>query len=265
LGAGNYTVTVTDANGCTATNTVSITQTGTFAVNVNTTAATCGTANGTATAATSGGTLPYTYLWSGGQTTSSISGLLPGTYTVTVTEGTGCVITDSVAVVVGPLNLSFTVASDTCNRKKGTATVTASGGTAPYAYLWSNGETTSQILSLAPQTYSVVITDAAGCTGSDTVSVSNMLTAECVFVPNAFSPNGDGQHDLWVIDNISFYDVVKVEVYNRWGNLVYESSDYQNDWDGTRNGKKLPGGVYFYIIDFNNGEKPLAGTLTLIQ
>jgi gliding motility-associated-like protein len=88
-----------------------------------------------------------------------------------------------------------------------------------------------------------------------------------VFVPEGFSPNGDGINDYFVIKGADV-NVVILSIFNRWGNLVYESKHYQNDWDGVANAgllvsSKLPDGTYYYIIDFNNGEKSGIGYITI--
>jgi gliding motility-associated-like protein len=88
-----------------------------------------------------------------------------------------------------------------------------------------------------------------------------------VFIPEGFSPNGDGVNDYFYIKGADKY-IVTLKIYNRWGNLVYESKHYQNDWDGISNtglllSTKLPDGTYFYSIDFNNGEKKKVGYITI--
>ena len=88
-------------------------------------------------------------------------------------------------------------------------------------------------------------------------------------IPDAFSPNGDGLNDQFVIKNIDKYPGNHLSIYNRWGNLVFESSDYQNNWDGhcntgtIRAGEWLPNGTYFYILDLNNGTKPKTSFLVI--
>uniref|UniRef100_UPI001939DE19 T9SS type B sorting domain-containing protein n=1 Tax=Hyunsoonleella ulvae TaxID=2799948 RepID=UPI001939DE19 len=90
----------------------------------------------------------------------------------------------------------------------------------------------------------------------------------CLLVFNEFSPNGDGDNDTLIINCISNYPNNKLEVYNRWGNLVYEKRAYNNDWDGTSNGRatlntedKLPSGTYYYVLDFGDGSEPKVGWL----
>jgi gliding motility-associated-like protein len=100
----------------------------------------------------------------------------------------------------------------------------------------------------------------------DTVTIADIQTESCLFIPNAFTPNGDGDHDMWVISNLDLYNSIKLEIFNRWGNKVYENADYQNDWDGlSSDGKKLPGGVYYYVIDMSNGNKVMQGSVTIIR
>lgn len=87
------------------------------------------------------------------------------------------------------------------------------------------------------------------------------------FIPNAFTPNNDGEFDTWEIENLEKYSPVQVEIYNRWGNLVYDNNNYDNSWDGVNNnGEKLPFGTYFYIVDFKvEGVKTRHGSVSIIK
>jgi SprB repeat len=175
LTAGTYSVTVTDANGCTKNTSATINQPNLVVLNTTSTNVSCnGGNNGTATVSATGGVTPYQYLWSNGATTSSINNLIAGTYNVTVTDANGCIKTTSV-VITQPalivLNTSFTNVS--CNGgNNGAATVTPTGGVTPYQYLWSNGGTTSTINNLVVGTYNVTVTDANGCTKNTSVTIT---------------------------------------------------------------------------------------------
>ena len=98
-----------------------------------------------------------------------------------------------------------------------------------------------------------------GCPGSDTIRVY-------VGINDAFSPNGDGVNDLWIIDYLNKYDNTRVEVYSRWGSLIYSSETSPNilNWDGMYNGSELPVGTYYYIIHLEN-ENTLSGPLTIMR
>ncbi len=173
LVAGTYTVTVTDGNGCTGTASATITQPTSIAVAVTPTAATCAGSNGSATVTPTGGTAPYTYAWSTGGTTQTITGLVPGTYSVTVTSANGCTaIGNTVVSGPTPVTLSLTSTAATCAGNNGTATVTAAGGSSPFTYLWSNGGTTSAISGLSGGTYNVTVTSANTCTATGSVLVA---------------------------------------------------------------------------------------------
>lgn len=89
---------------------------------------------------------------------------------------------------------------------------------------------------------------------------------EGIEVPNGFSPNGDGPNDLWYIP-VADQVPVTIEVYNRWGQKVYFAKQYQNDWDGTRNGKPLPAGTYYYVLKVNDGinDRSVNGTITIVR
>ena len=137
LAPGNYTVTVSDAGGCSKTETVTINSSSTLNTIPTSVQPTCGLDNGSAGVTVSGGTLPYSYLWNDGSITAGITNLAPGTYTVTVTDAAGCSKTETITI-----NSSSSITSQTsfvqptCGLdNNGSAGITVSGGTLPYAYL----------------------------------------------------------------------------------------------------------------------------------
>ena len=176
LTPGTYTVTVTDANGCTDVETFTITEpSSAVSVTATSTDALCnGDATGTGSATAAGGTPGYTFLWSSGDTLSYDSTLMAGTYTVIATDSNGCTAEDTITVNE-PTALSISTSSSdiTCNgAMDGTATVTATGGTPTYAYAWSNGGMTDSVSGLDSGMVSIMVTDANGCTASGSVSIT---------------------------------------------------------------------------------------------
>jgi hypothetical protein len=166
LATGSYSVTVTDANGCASSSTSTVTATsGTLAVSAASTNTVCTANNGTATATITGGTAPFTTSWSNGATATTLSGLAAGSYAVTVTDANGCVNTTNTTVQNDPGNLVATGSTTDaiCTSNNGTATVTTTGGSAPFSFVWNNGQTNATINGLAAGTYAVTVTDANGC------------------------------------------------------------------------------------------------------
>lgn len=176
LAAGTYMVTITDANFCTATGQVTLLNPLEMGLTVSAPIIVCaGTASGSATAIPSGGTLPYTYAWSNGGVTQTISGIAAGIYGVTVTDAKGCEVSaNTISVQELPeIEITFNVTDISCsNQNVGIITAMVTGGTGPYAYLWSNGMTSSTISGLAAGTYSLTVTDANGCTGTGMATVN---------------------------------------------------------------------------------------------
>lgn len=179
VSAGNYTVTVTGANGCTSTASVNLTNNNPpISVTANIVAnTTCTGGNGSITATIvpasppGGGT--YTYTWSNGSTGTSLTNLTPGSYTVTVDGGGACTQTATFTVPNQP-NLpviSQTVTPANCGQSNGSVNVTVSGGVPPYTFNWSNGSTTEDLSNVAGGSYSVTVTGANGCTASTAISV----------------------------------------------------------------------------------------------
>lgn len=178
LSANVYTVNISDANGCTGTTSVTITQpSSALAASTTTTPATCGSNNGTATVTPTGGTSGYTYAWSpSGGSSATASNLASGSYSVTVTDANGCTTTASATVGSnGGPSISLTNSSDvTCNGDNdGSATVSGSGGTGTLTYNWTPGNLTGTTQSaLAADTYTVTVTDQNGCANSTTVTIN---------------------------------------------------------------------------------------------
>ncbi len=176
--AGTYTLVVTNtANGCTASVTTLVTTAAPVNAFASNTPVSCfGGNNGASTVSAVGGIGTYTYNWSNGATTQSITGLSAGTYTVTVTDGDGCSIAVQAIITQpsAPLAPNVTTTPSGPGANNGTATANPSGGTAPYTYAWSNGGTTATIGDLVPGTYTVTVTDANGCTAVQTISVNNI-------------------------------------------------------------------------------------------
>ncbi|HXB39718.1 MAG TPA: PKD domain-containing protein [Bacteroidia bacterium] len=175
LSAGNYTVTVTDAHGCTQIAAAIISQPPSTTITITNTPAFCGASNGTASAAVSGGVSPYTYSWlPAGGITANASGLSAGNYTLTVTDANNCSNTATTLIAsTSGVNVSATTTSVTCNGgNNGTATATANGGTAPYNYTWSSGAATSTASGLSAGIYTVTATDINGCTHSATITIN---------------------------------------------------------------------------------------------
>lgn len=184
LTAGTYTVLVTDANGSTATLSVIVTEPAVLAATGTQMNEPCnGNSLGEIDLSITGGTSPFSYVWSNSATTQDINGLSAGTYSVLVTDAHGCTTTANFTITEPDvLNTVATKDNDViCNgMNNGSATAHATGGTTPYSFLWddANAQTDSNAVNLAPGTYNVLVTDAHGCTtvSSVTITEPNLLT-----------------------------------------------------------------------------------------
>ncbi len=132
----------------------------------------------------------------------------------------------------------------------------------PATYLSSDTARRPITKPLDDITYELFLTGIGGCTVSDDVFVKLLKAPE---VPNAFSPNGDGIHDVWLIKYLESYPGATVDVFNRYGQTVYSSVGYPRPWDGTSNGKAIPVGTYYYVIDPKNGRKIITGSVTILR
>ena len=275
LYAGTYTVTVTDANGCIATGDVTIAEPDPLSVTIIKNDVLCnGDENGSATVNVQGGTGPYIYSWNTTpvQTTPTINGLAPGTYSVTVTDANGCTATVTIDIIEpATLIVTATVVDAMCpDTNEGEIELNIVGGIQPYTISWSDhgGFTTQTRTDLYPGTYSVVVSDANGCRASTSVEVGYTGSYECLIIPDIITPNGDGYNDEWIIRNIDIYPEAEIFIYSRWGRLVYRTKNIsENPWNGQYRGSEdlMPTDSYHYILHLNDGSKPRSGVISVIR
>ncbi|MEP7264710.1 MAG: gliding motility-associated C-terminal domain-containing protein, partial [Bacteroidota bacterium] len=178
LNAGSYTVTVTDANNCSSVQTVQIAQpqqmlvVGSTVSNVS-----CfGMNNGSVTLNITGGDPAYNILWSNGGTSNALNNLSPGVYSVSVTDGNGCVVNSSYNLLqpTATLNMTATATASSCLQgTAGAVHTTMSGGTQPYQYLWNTGGTSSSLNNIYAGTYTVTATDVNGCSAMQSITIND--------------------------------------------------------------------------------------------
>lgn len=180
LKAGMYICTIKDANGCISILDVTITQPNKLTLVAAAFPVTCnGLCNGSAAVIPKGGTTPYTYSWNTNPTSGSPSptGLCAGTYNVQVTDNNGCTADSNGLVVSQPAPLAITkntITSSHCGQTDGSITITVSGGTTPYKYLWSNNSTNQNLTNAIPGSYCVTVTDANSCTDTACATINNV-------------------------------------------------------------------------------------------
>jgi hypothetical protein len=228
LAAGNYDLTVTDANGCTGQGSVPIFEPTVLTTAMTSTDVLCnGDADGTGIATPSGGTPVYTYSWSTAATDSTAAGLNPGVHYVTITDNNGCSVLDSVTIAEPQVVTASISATDiSCNGfNDGFVVTQAAGGLPGYTYLWSNNDTTSSITGLGVGNYSVVVTDANGCTTFDAVTISEppAIVLSTTTTPETFG--NDGAIDLTVSGGVPGYEF-------DWDNDSWGDNDDAEDLTG---------------------------------
>lgn len=332
----------------------------TLLTTISSTDAFCNGGTGTATVTPTGGTSPYTYVWSPAGGNSSVATLLAGNYSVTVTEANGCAVTQTVTITEpAPMTLIANVNFATCGLFDGSATVTPSGGITPYTFLWLTSptvQTTSIAINLGVGTYTVYVTDANGCLQGQTAvvggnkppiadfnfspdiislldsvvafsdvsigavsywawdfddigsapndssslqnpthsysdtgtycvslkvwnesltcfdSITKCLKVEPLvtfFLPNAFTPNKDGKNDIFIGFG-SYITEFDMKIFDRLGHLVFESNDIEKGWNGSVNNDAdvVQEGVYAWkvrIVDTKEMEYNYVGHVTLIK
>lgn len=162
------------------------------------------------------------------------------------------------------------VSSDTIIVAGTSATLSATGGNFynwfPDTALTCSMCSTTTASPLQTRTYLVEVENIEGCKDSATVVVDVREDVDkVVFIPNVLTPNNDGFNDTWFIKNIHLFPKNSVKIINRWGDVLYQTNNYQNDWDGQYSGGKLPAGTYYYILDIGGQWGILKGDVTIIR
>jgi len=274
LEAGIYSVTVTDSLGCVDMQTIVITEPSALSFNSSSSDPGCyADLSGTAAVVVSGGTSPYSYSWSTAQTTASISGIGAGTYSVTISDLHGCdTISSFTLTQPDSIAVAETITQAYCPESvDGSIDLLVSGGTVPFTYNWSNSGFAATADNLASGAYYVTITDSHGCEETKTYSVS-YLNDVCLNIPDAFSPNADGVNDTWLIEGIENFENIRIQIFNRWGQLVFEFegsgisyTDTAVQWNGTFNDTEITTNSFIYMLDLMNGQETYNGIVTIIK
>ncbi|MEJ7627523.1 MAG: gliding motility-associated C-terminal domain-containing protein [Ferruginibacter sp.] len=200
------------------------------------------------------------YLWNTGATSNSIDISTPGIYWLDVVRN-GCVGRDSITIsLLQPVSLNLGNDTTVCVNKP----ITLDAGVAG-TYIWNTGAVTKTINITRPGFYKLKVTNTAGCTASDSLAVT---WGDCeIFIPSAFTPNGDGINDGFSMSNGINTQYFTMNIYNRYGQVVFSSDDPLNKWDGRFKGKELPQGLYPWVVVYkkNGSTQTEKGTVMLIR
>lgn len=273
---GYYNVTGTDGNGCISEDSIYLVALDNPTVNADASENGGVFCNGTVVGISATGADSYSWTGPDNYSSTDVSNSIfdatadnEGYYYVTGTDTEGCSDMDSVFVTVVTDVPADASANDTVLCPGETLILTGSGGV---SYTWSgpNNYSSNDEVAILPSIgiaqsgqYVLTIVDQNGCLGYDTANVQVEGITDCIFIPNLVTPNFDNQNDDWDVTGLDKYENVAVSIFNRWGNLVYQSSPYDVPWNGevnagtTIDGQNglVPVGTYFYIIELNeNGE-----------
>ena len=278
LTEGTYTIFIKDTHGCTTDTT--LTLIGYPHINYDsftiTSAGCAGQQDGGIIIYGSGGNPPLTYSLSGMVPTTApniFTALMAGDYTATITDAKNC-SKDSLINIPQPdsVKVTTTITPNSCLglETQGVVVANVTGGTLPYTYLWSlNADTASFIANLPNGDYTVYVKDAHNCGDSATATITydNCCTP---FLPNAFSPNGDGHNDLYRLVYKGDIELIEFSVYNRFGERVFFTKQITEGWNGSYKDEPCDIGTYYYYIRLYCGNRhdhilEFKGDVTLVK
>lgn len=203
---------------------------------------------------------------SGGYINTIISGIGTHTITYSYTDATGCTgsAIEQIVVNESPITASAQVITKSCSEGGNTIVISTNGGNGFYSYNWSNGEMSNPLYFVEPGTYGIEIIDQNNCS-TTLLDIEVTENLDCIEVVNTFTPNNDGTNDTWNLD-FSNYSSASLQVFSKWGNVVYETSGTIIHWDGrSLGGENLPAATYYYIIDLDGGSKSQNGPITIVR
>ncbi|MBP1645942.1 MAG: domain containing protein [Bacteroidetes bacterium] len=274
----DYIFTITDANNCTLTDTISIINEANFITVLTKKDLNCIEAcEGEITANVGGGTAPYYYLWSNGDTTQAITDLCVGDYNVQTTDSYGCKSSDTISIVNLDIFRDFEINASKTEIYDGEVIVLSVTNYPGLTYLWSpstylNNPNNAKVYATPLQsiTYQVFVTDGNGCDFTDSIRIK-VEVINCgepnIFIPNVFTPNSDGKNDVIKVSG-EHIEKIKFIIFDRWGEEVFATTDQNQSWDGTYKGQDCLAGVYFYRLEIECGlgrTFKKSGDITLIR
>ncbi len=281
LGAGKYLLRVTDAANCSDSLFVTIASIGHItSPSINTfSPSTCNGIDGKIIVANTTGTGPFTYALSNGTTnsTGNFTSVAIGTYSMTITDGAGCTFkADGLTVKNQVFSGGSCNAGDDATIFEGESAYINGVGDGvvswdPPKYL---SDTSVPNPTATPPAgihkYTIRVFNASTCTECTDEVIITVIPE--ISIPNTFTPNGDGDNDLWEINGLSTFDECELWIYTRWGQRIFHQNGYEEgtEWNGTYNGLSLPAATYYYVIDIKKNDaegkpKKYAGSITIIK
>lgn len=266
LKAGDYLATLMDSNGCQKNFLATVQAPKPLYAEINAQAATCyEKADGSVSLQFLGGTSPYTLHWQDGEYENPRFNMASGFYPFVLTDAAQCTLSDTVFIPApAPFTAKESIVPASCEAPHSVSVeIEAQGGTPPYTIAWEDGNFSFIRHMLAPALYSYTLTDSHHCFYSDTIEI---IMPDCsLFIPNVFTPNGDGVNDYFIIQGIENFPHNQLLILNRWGREILQFSGYKNEWDGRdASGGLVAEGVYYFILKLSNG-KELHGSVTIIR
>jgi gliding motility-associated-like protein len=276
VGPGNYSLTISDNHGCYGMQNFTISEPTEMQISPTIIPADCIGLFGRVGITVTGGTPNYSYLWTPtGDTTNNLIGIASGNYSVQVTDQNGCQLTENYFVgVVGTLNVIAT--PDIIDVNIGTPTEINVTGASDYTWYPGtdiNCDTCSTILITPYQSNVFVVTGTTpnGCVGSDTVTINMFIDCSNLSIPSMFSPNNEGPQENNSFGLLGTYPCIEsyqLMIFNRWGEMVFETIDYREQWDGNFKGKPQNSGVFAYrmlVKTIEGKEIKKTGNVTLVR
>ncbi|MFP4664368.1 MAG: gliding motility-associated C-terminal domain-containing protein, partial [Bacteroidales bacterium] len=274
LDAGNYTLSVTDEHSCQSEFTFTLPDAPELYMETTVSPLLCyGDKNGSIQVNGVAGTPPYSYQISGegfSINDSLAEHLEAGSYDIVITDAAGCTLDSTLTFTEpSPFEISLSKTHPSCRgNNDGEIMLSITGGTEPYAcYLDDNVSDRCVFNELFQGNYTIEVIDNNGCSYLEDNIILQDNPEDCIRIPNAITPNDDGVNDTWIIENLDLFPSAKVEVYNRWGQKVYQGSPFDEPWNGTSlNGAALPTGSYIYtiVLEGDTG-KTYNGIVTIVK
>ena len=259
--SGNYTVRFENSQGCTKTSSsfsLTFTPLANFSIFSSKSATICFGESTSLSASISG----KSYKWSTGETSPTISVSSSGTYSLDIENISGCIQTASIDIIVlDELDIVQNNERTICHIAGEHVLLQAKTGFKNYYWNGIKGLASFEVTK--PGNYILEVEDNLGCRATRTYKVVEFCSE--VIVPNTFTPNGDGINDYWNIGGLENDRTAHVTIFNRYGNIIYQSRGSSPTWDGTFNGQVLTNGTYFYTIKTNQSAKILKGSVLILR